>query len=435
MALNSRCMEGANDNREVINRIVMLRKEYASLLGHKSYAQYQLGDRMARTPEAIEVFFDVLTKKVYPLARKEMEAIRAFKEKQTGDAMMYPWDISYYAEKMRKELFDFSSEDLRPYFALENVLEGIFEHLKRLFDLDVTVRNDIPVYHPEVKTYELREGDGTFRGVLYLDLFPRASKGQGGWIDDIRAPFVRDGIPVRAHELIVCNLTKPVGDDPALLSMRDVETLFHEFGHGLHSIFSESSHQSLAGRNVLYDFVEFPSQLLEQWASMPEALALFARHYKTGEPIPSELLQKLEASKKFGIASDILAQIEMSVLDMRWHDEDIAAVSDIEAFEKEILQPYELYPHVPGTALSTTFRHIFDGGYDVGYYVYKWSEVLAADAFEYFKENGLFSQEIASKFREHVLSKGNTEDPGVLYERFRGRAPDPDALLRSKGLL
>ena len=434
MASASRAMSGTTNNQLIILQIIKLRDAQAKLLGYKNYIDYVLENRMAKESATLENFFSTLYEASYAPAKKEFEELAAYKEKLTGDSTVNPWDTAYFTEKLQKEKYDFSDEELRPYFSIENVVNGIFEHAKRLYGLIFTKRNNIPVYHPDVSVYEVNHESGKFIGLLYVDFFPRESKRGGGWIETLRMQHKEKGMDIRSQLLIVCNLTKPTQDSPSLLNYDEAETIFHEFGHALHCLLSDCTYKSLAGFNTLWDFVELPSQLMQTWIEEEESLKIFAKHYQTQEPIPNELIKKLHDTKKFQAAWGVLGQLASAVLDVRWH-EGKEEITDIEKFESEILEPYRFIKSSPGTSISARFKHIFDGGYAVGYYSYHWAQVLAADAFEYFKEKGLFSREVAEKFKEHVLSKGNTEEPMELYKRFRGREPDPKALLRSKGLL
>lgn len=434
IASGSRAMKGEYDNRQVVLDILKLRKKHANILGYPSHAHFVLEDRMAKTPENIEDFFSKLFEVAKPLAKKDFESLCAYKKKFSNEALN-PWDVSYYEEKIKKENFDFDEEVLRPYFELDSVIGGLFEHVRLLYGLVFSERKDIPVYHNEVKVFQVKKETGEHVGLLYLDLFPRESKAGGGWIDALRVQQKKNNIDTRAQLLIVCNFTKPEIGASALLSFSEVETLFHEVGHGLHDLLSECMYPSLSGTNVYRDFVELPSQLLDSWVGEKESLLLFAKHYKTNEPISDELIKKMNLNKNFFSAWTMLGQLRGSVIDKRIHEESSDIITDIEEFESIVGKPYSFFEHTSGTSLCTIFKHIFNSGYDVGYYSYHWAEVLAADAFEYFKEEGLFSKEIAEKFRANILSKGNTEEPLDLYRAFRGRDADPKALFRHKGLI
>lgn len=436
-AFNSRGMNAPFDNKEVVLRIVRLRKERAMLLGYQSHADYVLEDRMAKNLSRIDTFFDELYNVAKPLAEKDFKILCDYKEKSTGETIFFPWDVSFYQEKLIKETFDVDEDALRPYFEVSHVLEGIFTNVQLLYGISVVERNDIPVYHNDVRVFEIKDEDGTHLGLVYFDMYPRSSKAQGGWIDALRTQSMKQSVRIAPHLLIVTNVTKPTQDTPSLISFFEAETLFHEFGHALHDLFSHCQYTSLAGTKTLWDFVELPSQFMDLFTTEAQSLELFAKHYQTGEILPKSSIEKIVRANNFMSAWFVLGQLGQSVLDMAWYREGGEIVTDIERFEEIIRGKCRFFPQVPGTSLSTIFKHIFSGGigYDAGYYSYHWAEVLAADAFEYFKENGLFSKELATKFREHVLSKGNTEAPDVLYRAFRGRDADPKALFRLKGLL
>ncbi len=435
LVAGARGMNAPYDNRSIVLEIVKLRKARANLLGYLSHAHFVLENRMAKKPENVEKFFSEMFQACRVPAEKDFEMLRSYKENTNGEKELHPWDTAYYGEKIKKEHFDFDEEAFRPYFKLESVLDGVFEHAKLLYGLSFIERKEIPVYHSDVKVFEVRNEGNMYVGLLYMDLFPRESKRGGAWADTIRTQYKKSGDNIPPHLLLVGSLTKPTSTIPALLTSDDVLTIFHEFGHGLHVLLSDCQYKSLAGYNTLWDFVELPSQLMQSWLTQKESLKLFAKHYKTGESLPNELIEKLLKADRFMTAWVMLAQIGASVVDMAWHNEKADTVNDIESFEDRIRKPYRLFDVIPGTSTSTSFKHIFDGGYSAGYYSYHWAEVLAADAFEYFKEEGLFSKEIAEKFRANVLSKGNTEEPLELYRAFRGRDADPKALFRHKGLI
>lgn len=436
LASSSKGMNEPFDNKEIVLQIARLRKKMANLLGHQSHAHFVLGNRMAKTPENVQKFFEGLYEFSRPLAEKDFEELRAYKEKLTGEKELHPWDVSYYSEKMKKEYFDFDEEVLRPYLEINSVINGLFKHAELLYDLNFTERFDVPVYDKEIRVFEVRSKENKYLGLLYLDLFPRESKRNGAWADMIKGQYKKDGVDIRPNIFIVSSLTKPTPTKPALLTSDEVLTIFHEFGHALHVLLSDCKYASLSAYNTLWDFVELPSQLMQSWLLKEESFNIFARHYQTNEPLPLGLLNASLKSDKFMIAWDMLAQLSMAVVDMAWHNENADRIENIEEFEKKIRTPYRLFSSfLEGTSMSTSFSHIFSGGYSAGYYSYHWAEVLAADAFEYFKEEGLFSKEIAGEFRENILSKGNTEDPLELYRKFRGRDADPKALFRHKGLM
>lgn len=424
------------DNQQIVLKIVQLRKKMAKILGYPSFAHFVLDDRMAKTPEHVEQFFSTLRETSRPLAEKDFELVRRYKEKITGETELYPWDVAYYEEKIKKEQFSFDEELLRPYLEIQSVIEGVFAHAKKLYNLSIIRRFDIPVYHEDVQVFEVRYEDQRYAGLLYLDLFPRDSKSGGAWADMVRPQYIKKGIDMRPSVFIVANLTKPTNTKPSLLTSYEVKTIFHEFGHVLHVLLSDCQYPSLSGYNVLWDFAELPSQLMESWLKTPESFMLFAIHYETKALLPHTLLEASLQSDSFMAAWTMLAQLRMAALDMAWHNEQADTITNIEAFEEEVRKPYKLFSWVQaGTSTSTSFKHIFNGSYGAGYYSYHWAEVLAADAFEYFKEEGLFSKEIAEKFRANILSKGNTEEPLELYRAFRGRDADPKALFRHKGLI
>jgi peptidyl-dipeptidase Dcp len=432
-----RGMKEPFDNRQIVLKITKLRKKLANILGYPSHAHFVLADRMARTPENVNNFFSTLYQASRALAEKDFEIIRSYKTSITGELELYPWDLAYYSEKVKKEQFDFDEELLRPYLKLDYVIEGVFKHADMLYGISFLEKSDIPVYHSDVKVFEARK-DNKYLGLLYLDLFPRDSKRNGAWADVLRPQNKRDGIDRRANVVIVASLTKPTNNAPSLLTSDETLTIFHEFGHALHVLLSDCEYKSLSGYNVLWDFCELPSQLMQSWLMRKESFDIFAKHYKTGETIHEELLKSLLKSDRFMGAWDMLRQLGASVLDMAWHGEDADTIFSIEDFEEKTRAPYNLFNKLwSGTSISTSFSHIFgaNAGYSAGYYSYHWAEVLAADAFEYFKEEGLFSKEIAEKFRENILSKGNSEEPLDLYRKFRGRDADPKALFRHKGLL
>lgn len=438
-AYNARAVK---ENPAVLQKIVSLRHERAKLLGYDTHAAFVLEERMAATPKGVNAFLERLLKKVMPAAKRDLEEVRKFKAEVSGDDTLRPWDYAYWSEKLKMKLHDLDEEALRPYFRLENVVDGVFEHARRLYGVTFKPIGGIPVHHPDVKTFEvIDDATGKHVGLFYADFFPRASKRSGAWMTSFReqglyawTPSGRGTIE-RPHIAIVCNFTKPTATAPSLLTLEEVKTLFHEFGHALHGLLSECKYVSLGGTNVYWDFVELPSQIMENWVGERESLAVFAKHYKTGETIPIELTEKIRKSAQFQAGYFAMRQINFATLDMAWHSTDPASISDAISFERTVTAPTSLFEAIEGTNSSAAFSHIFAGGYSAGYYSYKWAEVLDADAFEYFKEKGLFNKEVAKKFREHVLSKGSSEDPMELYKKFRGREPDPDALLRRDGLI
>lgn len=433
-AYQTRAVSGECDNRPLIQEITRLRHARAVLLGYSTHADFVLEERMASSPESVRKFLNRLLEVSKPAAEKDLAELKAFAGKEVDE--LKPWDISYYSEKLQQKKYDFDEEQLRPYFKLENVVEGVFEHARRLYGLQFKRRTDIPAYHPDVQVFEVRdEKNGDYVGLFYADFFPRESKQGGAWMSGLKEQGGPQGQLDRPHISIVCNFTKPTDKRPSLLTLDEVRTLFHEFGHSLHGMLSQCRYRSLSGTNVYWDFVELPSQIMENWVKEKESLDLFARHYETGELIPADLVKKIQDSSKFQAGWFSLRQLNFAFLDMAWHAADLAEVKDVEAYETEALKPTSLFPHVQGTIISCGFSHIFSGGYSAGYYSYKWAEVLDADAFEFFKERGIFSREVSDRFKNHILSRGGTEHPMELYKKFRGREPDADALLRREGLL
>lgn len=435
-AYNSRSFGDAFDNQETLKKIVRLRHERARLLGYKTHAHFVLEERMAESPEKVTAFLNRIVEKARPAAQRDLDAVKKLRAELEGSDEILPWDYSYFSEKLKLKLHDFDEEQLRPYFKLENVVAGVFEHARRLYGLVFKEVSGIPTYHPDVKTYEVvNEDSGRFIGLFYADFFPRPSKQGGAWMTSFREQGLQFGEVLRPHVSIVCNFTKPTSTKPSLLSFDEVRTLFHEFGHALHGLLSDCTYVSLAGTSVYWDFVELPSQIMENWTLEKEALDLFASHYQTGEKIPRELTEKIRATSRFQAGWMAMRQLNFGLLDMAWHAQDPSAIADVAAFEQAATAATRLLPPTEGTNMSASFSHIFSGGYSAGYYSYKWAEVLDADAFEFFKEKGLFNREVARKFRDNVLSRGGTEHPMELYKRFRGREPDPDALLRRDGLI
>ena len=427
--------ENKFNNENIVLEIVNLRQQRANLLGYKTHAHFVLEERMAETPEKVIEFSNDLLEKAKPAAINEFENLSNFAKKLDGISQLQKWDGAYYSEKLKKELFDLDQEILKPYFQLENVIDGVFEIANRLFGLKFEEVNDIEKYHKDVKTYNVKDLDGNFIAVFYADYHPRKGKRNGAWMTSYKPQQIKDGINERPHVSIVCNFTKPTATKPSLLTFNEVTTLFHEFGHALHGMLANTTYNSLSGTSVSWDFVELPSQVLENWCYEKEALELFAKHYETGEVIPMKYVEKIKESASFHEGMQTLRQLSFGLLDMKWHSENPLEIKSIKVFEKEAFAETKLYPDVDENAMSTAFSHIFQGGYSAGYYSYKWAEVLDADAFEYFLEKGIFNKEVAKKFKDHVLSKGGTEKPMQLYKRFRGKAPKPDALLKRAGLI
>lgn len=423
------------DNQENVLKIAKLRFERANLLGYKTHAHFVLEERMAESPEKVFSFLNDLLAKAKPAAQKEFAELTAFAKELDGIEQLEKWDGAYYSEKLKQQLFNLDDEKLKPYFQLEKVLDGAFTVAKKLYGLTFTEVFDIDKYHEEVTTYEVRDAENNLVSIFYADFFPRKGKRNGAWMTSFKSQYVKDGVNERPHISNVCNFTKPTETKPSLLTFNEVTTLFHEFGHGLHGMLADTVYPSLSGTSVYWDFVELPSQIMENWCYEPEALALFANHYETGEIIPIEYVQKIKESASFQEGLATLRQLSFGLLDMAWHGQDPTNITDLKAFETEQFANTQLYPDVKENAMSTAFSHIFQGGYSSGYYSYKWAEVLDADAFEYFHENGIFNEEIAKKFKDNVLSKGGTEHPMTLYKRFRGQEPKPEALLKRAGLL
>lgn len=433
-ASSSRAMSGPLDNRPLVLEIVNLKRERAQLLGYPSHAHFVLEERMATHPETVNQFLDRMIERCRPAAKRDLDELQAL-----AGHPLAPWDVAYYSERLKKQRFDLDDEILRPYFPLDQVIQGVFEHARRLYGLKFLPRADLPVYHPDVQVFEARdEKSDEYIGLFYTDFHPRASKRPGAWATTYRDQGTFDGQIRRPHVSIVCNLTRPTADKPSLLGLEEVRTVFHEFGHALHMLLSRCQYRSLGGANVEWDFVELPSQIMENWVKEKEGLDLFAAHYKTGEKIPSSLIQKIKDSARFQAGWTALRQLNFGTLDQAWYAPDARIPSSpegVEQFEVEATARTRPFDPVPGTSFSCAFGHIFAGGYDAGYYSYKWAEVLDADAFEYFQEKGIFNPEVSGRFKDFILSRGGSEHPMELYRKFRGRAPDPDALMRRDGLL
>ncbi len=434
-AYNSKCIGGENDNTALIRKIVALRTEKAQLLGYPTYAAYALEERMAKTQQTVEAFLKRLMEPSLPAARNDVAEIADYAREKGFTGELMPWDFSYWAEKYQKERYDLDDELLKPYFRLDAVQEAVFDLAGRLYGLQFKQRDDLPVYHPDVRVFEVTAESGRMMALLYLDYFPRESKRGGAWMTSFRELSCRGGEEQRPFVSIVTNFTKPTASTPSLLTFGEVTTLLHEFGHGLHGMLAEGRYKSLTGTNVVRDFVELPSQLMENWALEPEWLQTFARHWQTGEVIPQEYIDRIVAARNFLAGYAQVRQLQFGLTDMAWHSVTGAPAEDPIDFEQETLRPTAVLPQVPGIVFSPSFNHIFSGGYAAGYYSYKWAEVLEADAFAFFKEKGIFSREAAERFRCELLSKGGSVDADVLYRNFRGRDPEPDALLRKLGLI
>ena len=436
LAFGSKGFHGdARDNREIVLRIANLRFERARLLGYASHADFVLEQRMAKSPETVREFLEELLEKALPAAKRELGELAAYAEKRDGLTQLEPWDKAYYSEKLKQEKFALDDEILKPYFQLENVIDGVFEIAGRLYGLSFQPEDSLPTYHEEVRTYRVVDADGKLVALFYADFHPRPGKRGGAWMTSYKPQYRKGGTVERPHIAIVCNFTRPTSSQPALLTFDEVTTLFHEFGHALHGMLADTTYPGLSGTSVYWDFVELPSQLMENWCYEPDALALFARHYKTGEILPDTLIEKIKASANFQEGIATVRQLSFGFLDMAWHGGNPSDITDVKAHESEAFAPTRLFPEHPETCMSTAFAHIFQGGYASGYYSYKWAEVLDADAFASFRESGIFDRETARRFRDHILSRGGTEDPMELYVRFRGREPEIDALLKRAGLV
>lgn len=432
----ARNTKGEFSNIEIMKRIANLRLELANLLGYKSYAEYSLVKTMAGNPNSVYDLLNRLRDAYKPALQAEMKELNEFASELAGEPIeVKPWDYSYYSNKLRNARYSYDEEEMRPYFPLNQVEDGVFGLANKLYGLTFTQNDSIEVYHPDVKAYDVKDSDGRFLGVLYTDFFPRDSKRPGAWMTNFRDQYIdEDGVNHRPQVTIVMNFTKPTADKPSLLTPYEVSTFLHEFGHALHGLLADTKYSSMSGTSVYRDFVELPSQFNENYLNEREFLDTFARHYQTGEPVPAELVDKMIASAQFGAAYSCLRQLAFGYTDMAWHDTTtpIENPADVEVNATEQVKIFE---PIEGIIFSPTFSHIFAGGYAAGYYSYKWSEVLDADAFAKFKENGIFDKGTAQSFRDNVLSKGGTVDPAELYRRFRGADPSIDALLRRDGIV
>ncbi len=424
-----------NDNQASILEIVNLRHQRAQLLGYPSHAHFVLEERMAKTPEKVLEFLTELLEKAKPAAQSEFKKLEDFAKELDGIDQLEKWDAAYYSEKLKQKLFDLDDEKLKPYFKLENVIEGVFKIANKLYQLNFKEVYDVDTYHKDVKTYEVTDQNKDFIALFYADFHPRAGKRSGAWMTSFKAQYKSNTKNERPHISNVCNFTKPTKSKPSLLSFNEVTTLFHEFGHGLHGMLANTTYKGLSGTNVSWDFVELPSQLLENWCYEKEALELFAKHYKSDEVIPMELIEKIKDSATFHEGMQTLRQISFGLLDIAWHGKDPSNIKNVKEFETLSFSDTQLYPDVKNNCISTSFSHIFQGGYSAGYYSYKWAEVLDADAFKYFKDHGIFNKKIAAKFKDTVLSQGGTCDPLELYIKFKGSKPNPEALLKRAGLI
>lgn len=421
------------NNTEIVKKIAALRYKRAQLLGFENHAEYMLQERMAERPEKVKTFLDDLLMAARPFGKKEVEELCTYAKKRDGIDTLQKWDFGYYSEKLKQERFKIDDDKLKPYFKLEDVIGGAFKVAELLYGISFKERGDIPKYNQEITTYEVKDSNGEHLAVFYADFFPRAGKRNGAWMTSYRSPKVLNGVNIRPHISIVCNFTKPTKTKPSLLTFQEVTTLFHEFGHALHGILANGHYASLSGTSVFWDFVELPSQVMENWCYEKECLDLFARHYETGEKIPAEMVTRLKESATFMEGYATVRQISLARLDLAWHATNPSDVKDVAQYEASVLEETDLLPPIATNNTSTSFSHIFQGGYSAGYYSYKWAEVLDADAFEYFSEKGIFNPEVSSKFRG-LLAAGGTRHPATLYREFRGKDPDPKALLRRAGL-
>lgn len=423
------------NNEEIVLKIVTLRNQRAQLLGYKNHAAFVLEERMAQNPEKVLTFLNDLLIKAKPAAQNEFDELTAYAQKLDGIDRLEKWDGSYYSEKLKQERFNLDDEALKPYFKLENVLNGAFTVAKKLFGLHFTEVFTVDTYHKDVQTFEVTNESGEKIALFYTDFFPRKGKRNGAWMTSFKSQWIKNGVNERPHVSIVCNFTPPTSSKPSLLTFNEVTTLFHEFGHALHGMLANTTYPSLSGTSVYWDFVELPSQIMENWVYQPETLALFAKHYETGETIPQVYIDKIKESANFLEGMATLRQLSFGLLDMAWHTKNPENIGSLKEFENQEFESTKLYPDVTENAMSTAFSHIFAGGYAAGYYSYKWAEVLDADAFDYFEQNGIFNKEIATKFKNHILSQGGTDHPMTLYKNFRGQEPSPNALLKRAGLI
>lgn len=451
MAYNTRATEGENSNIELCRQISESRLKIANILGYETYADYALEERMAKNPQTVNEFIQKLLEPSLPAAKAEVKELYEYaRANGFEDSEIQPWDFGFWSEKLKDARYSINDEQLKPYFRLESCIDAAFGLAGKLYGLTFEERKDIPVYHPDVKVYDVKDADGVHKALFYADFFPRASKRGGAWMTEFRGQSIVDGVEKRPFISLVTNFTKPTAGKPALLTHDELTTLLHEFGHSLHGILAEGRYSSLTGTNVSRDFVELPSQIMENWAFEPEFLDTFARHFETGEALPDTLINKIVEAKNYNAAYAQVRQLQFGILDMAWHTlkggsesghfdrlSDLKTMQELGtiAFEKAALKSSNVIPSIPEACISTSFSHIFSGGYSAGYYSYKWSEVLEADAFSLFKEKGIFSTEVSHSFRDNILSKGCSEDEDVLYRRFRGHDPEPEALLEKLGIV
>ncbi|MBO8480496.1 MAG: M3 family metallopeptidase [Bacteroidetes bacterium] len=435
LAYNSIAYGGEFDNSEICIQLADLRLKTARLLGYETYADYMVEDRMAGSVENVDKLLDALLEPSLPAARKEVARIYDYaRENGYTESELQPWDFSYWSEKYKAANYSLSDEQLKPYFRLEDCIDAVFGLATRLYGLQFNLRTDISGYNKDVKVYDVCDADGRHLALFYADFFPRASKRSGAWMTSFRGQSIKDGVERRPLVSIVTNFSKPTENAPSLLTHYELTTFLHEFGHSLQGMMAEGRYPSQTGTNVAWDFVELPSQIMENWAYEPEYLKPFARHYETGEEIPDELIEKISESKNYNVAYSQVRQLQFGLLDMAWHDTATPLKGSVRDIELNATRDVQVLPTAEGTCMSPSFSHIFAGGYSAGYYSYKWAEVLAADAWSLFKEKGIFNTEVATSFRENVLSKGSTEPEAVLYRNFRGHDPQPEALLRAQGI-
>jgi peptidyl-dipeptidase Dcp len=423
-----------HDNKNIVAEMISLRVQKAGLLGYETHADFILEENMAKDSDRVFELLNKIWQPALVMAKKEAYELQSLIYSEGDNFKLQPWDWRYYAEKLKKQKYDLDEKELRPYFELSNVRRGVFEVANKLYGITFSERTDIQVYHPDVRVYEVKESDGSHIGILYTDYFPRSSKRGGAWMNAYRSQHRIDGEMITPVIVNVGNLSKPTADQPALLSFSEVETLFHEFGHALHGLLSDCTYKSISGTNVPRDFVELPSQIMENWASAPDVLKSYARHFQTGEPIPDALIEKIQNAGKFNQGFATTEYLAAAFLDMNWHIVSDTTRQDVISFEEDVLGEIGLIPEIVVRYRSPYFQHIFSGGYSAGYYSYIWAEVLDADAFQAFRENGLFDRETAESFRQNILAAGGTEDPMKLYTKFRGAEPKIDALLERRGL-
>ena len=435
MAYNTRAIGGEFDNTDIVKKIVDLRIKIANILGYETYADYALEERMAKDKNTVNNFIMQLLKPSLNYAKKDVGDVYAYAKKNGfEDSQLMPWDFTFWSERYQEAEYSLNAEELKPYFQLESCIDAVFGLANTLYGITFHELDNVPVYHEDVKVYEVKDKDGRHLSLFYADFFPRASKRGGAWMTDFRGQSIRNGVEYRPFVSIVCNFTKPTADAPSLITHDEFTTFLHEFGHALHGILAEGRYPSLTGTSVSRDFVELPSQIMENWAYEPEYLNSFAKHYQTGEPIPAELIEKIVAAKNYLAGYGQVRQLHFAYLDMAWHSRTSVPELGTVEFEQSVLAPYNVMPAAEGAAFSCSFSHIFSGGYSAGYYSYKWAEVLEADAFSLFKEKGIFNTEVAESFLKNILSAGGAQDEAVIYRNFRGHDPQPEALMKKLGL-